>query len=244
MLRRQQGGNSSMIYTQQTWSKLALQEKFPVVGASALLLKDSFMQFEPNTENQYLLKESLAHQLERGVQDFRRPAIDPSLDADGNIIYMAGMEPALGILPEQLEQKAKAFMPKLNSRIGNDSEYDLFLGTLIKYLVVERNHPIKMAWAEVCFSSELLANTANSQIPYSNGMEPTGNRAEGVWADLGNVQKIVLDDRTAQFLCRGCMYTARSPYYSLASKSMPIPKLDITVEELLKKATPWIVMEV
>lgn len=233
-----------MIYSKQGWAKLAPKEKFPIVRASALSLKDSFMRFDPNTENQILLQESLVRQIERGAQDFRRPAIDPSLDAEGNIIYMPGLEPALGILPELLEQKARNFMPKLNSRIGSNSEYDLFLGTLIKYLVEERNLPVTMAWAEVCFDSELLANTANSPIPYSNGMETTGSRVQGVWADLGNVQKIVLDDRTSQFMCRGCMYTARSPYYSLASKSMPIPKIEITVEELLKKATPWIIMDV
>lgn len=233
-----------MIYTKQGWAKLSPKEKFPIVRASALSLKDSFMRFDPNTENQILLQESLVRQIERGAQDFRRPAIDPSLDAEGNIIYMPGLEPALGILPELLEQKARNFMPKLNSRIGSNSEYDLFLGTLIKYLVEERNLPVTMAWAEVCFDSELLANTANSPIPYSNGMETTGSRVQGVWADLGNVQKIVLDDRTSQFMCRGCMYTARSPYYSLASKSMPIPKIEITVEELLKKATPWIIMDV
>lgn len=233
-----------MIYSKQGWTELAPKEKFPIVRASALSLKDSFMRFDPNTENQILLQESLVRQIERGAQDFRRPAIDPSLDAEGNIIYMPGLEPALGILPELLEQKARNFMPKLNSRIGSNSEYDLFLGTLIKYLVEERNLPVTMAWAEVCFDSELLANTANSPIPYSNGMETTGSRVQGVWADLGNVQKIVLDDRTSQFMCRGCMYTARSPYYSLASKSMPIPKIDITVEELLKKATPWIIMDV
>lgn len=233
-----------MIYTKQTWDKLAPKEKFPIVRASMLSLKDSFMRFDPNTENQILLQESLVRQIERGAQDFRRPAIDPSLDAEGNIIYMAGLEPALGIPPKLLEQKARNFMTKLNSRIGSNSEYDLFLGTLIKYLVEERNLPVTMAWAEVCFDSELLANTANSPIPYSNGMENTGSRVQGVWADLGNVQKIVLDDRTSQFMCRGCMYTARSPYYSLASKSMPIPKIDITVEELLKKATPWIIMDV
>ena len=101
-----------------------------------------------------------------------------------------------------------------------------------------------MAWAEVCFDSDLIANTASSKIPDSNGMEDTGSRVQGGWADLGNVQKIVLDDRTSQFLCRGCMYTARSPYYSLASKSVPIPQIDITTEKIIKKATPWIIMEV
>ena len=233
-----------MDYTQQAWAKLAFQEQFPVVRASELSLKDSFMRFDPNTENQIILMESLVRQLERGAQDFRRPAIDPSLDAEGNIIYMPGMDPALGILPELLEQKARDFMPKLNSRIGYNQEYDLFLGTLIKYLVVQRNHPVAMAWAEVCFSSELLANTANSAIPYSNGMESTGSRVQDVWADLGNVQKIVLDDRTSQFMCRGCMYTARSPYFSLTSRSTPIPQLGMTAEEMLKKATPWIIMDV
>lgn len=233
-----------MTYTQQAWAKLAFQEKFPVVKASELSIKDSFMRFAPNTENQILLQESLICQIERGAQDFRRPAIDPSLDADGNIIYMAGKEPALGIHPELLEQKAKDFMPKLNSRIGSNQEYDLFLGTLIKFLVEKRNHPVAMAWAEVCFSSELLANTANSPIPYGNGMETTGSRVQGVWADLGNVQKIVLEGKTSEFVCRGCMYTARSPYYSLASTSKPILQLDITAEEMLKKATPWIVMNV
>lgn len=234
-----------MVYTHKTWAKLAFQEKFPVVKASEISLKDSFMRFDPNTENQILLMESLMSQLERGgVQDFRRPAIDPSLDADGNIIYMAGMQPALGILPELLEQKAKNFMPEFNSRIGKNQEYDLFLGVLIKFLVEKRNLPVKMAWAEVCFDSDLIANTASSKIPDSNGMEDTGSRVQGGWADLGNVQKIVLDDRTSQFLCRGCMYTARSPYYSLASKSVPIPQIDITTEKIIKKATPWIIMEV
>ena len=189
MLRKQQGGYSTMDYTQQAWAKLAFQEQFPVVRASELSLKDSFMRFDPNTENQIILMESLVRQLERGAQDFRRPAIDPSLDAEGNIIYMPGMDPALGILPELLEQKARDFMPKLNSRIGYNQEYDLFLGTLIKYLVVQRNHPVAMAWAEVCFSSELLANTANSAIPYSNGMESTGSRVQDVWATWAMYRK-------------------------------------------------------
>lgn len=233
-----------MIYTPQEWSCLALQEKFPIVRASELSLKDSFMRFDPDTEKQFLLKESLVRQIERGAQDFRRPAIDPSLDKEGNIIYMAGMNPALGILPELLEQKAKKFMPELNSRIGTDPEYDLFLGTFLKYLVEDRNLPVAMAWKEICVNSELLANTATSPIPKSEGLETTGSRRHGVWADLGNVQKIVLDEESSEFVCRGCMYTAMSRYYSLASKSKLIAKLGITAEEMFKKATLWMVMDV
>lgn len=233
-----------MNYSRQSWDKLTFQEKFPIVRASELSLKDSFMQFNPNTEDQFLLQESLAHQIERGAQDFRRPAIDPSLDENGNIIYMAELKPVLGISPETLEKKAVDFMPKLNSRIGKDTNYDMFLGTFIKYLVEDRNLPVAMAWAYVTFNSELLANVVSSPIPQSHGMENTGSRVNGVWADLGNVQKIVVNERTSQFMCRGCTYTARSPYYNLASRSKPIPKLDITVEEMFKKATPWIIMDV
>lgn len=233
-----------MNYTRQTWANLAFEEKFPIVRASKLSMEDSFMQFKPNSEEQTLLWESLEFQICSRIEDFRKPAIDPSLDEEGNIVFCPEMDPAVNIKPEQWAQKAREFMLDKNSRIGTNGQYNAWLGTILKYLVEERNLPVAMAWSEVCFNSELLANVFKSPIPVSKGLEKTGSRVINCWADLGNVQKIVRKDKQeGVFLLRGCTYLTRSPVYSLATTCKEFPELGFTNEKLAQKATIWMVMD-
>lgn len=190
------------------------EEMFPVVEASKLSLKDSFMKHKPQTKKQKRLKDSLTKSIKEGLKDFRRPIMDPSIDEDGNIIFKAGNEPAVGKKCYWWEENAKAFMPQKDSRQGILKEYDAFLGTLIKYLVEEEKWSVEDAWKSVCDDSKKLGHYWNSENAKYK-FEPTGSRPVGKWHDLANTYKIVGDSETSFSLCGGC-YVFDSYNYPLA----------------------------
>ena len=183
-------------------SKKEFEEIFPIVEASKLSLKDSFMKHKPQTEEQKRLKKSLEQSIKEGLKDFRRPIMDPSIDKDGNITFKEGNKPAVGENCYWWEENAKAFMPQKDSRQGILKEYDAFLGTLIKYLVDDEKWSVKDAWTAVCNDSKKLGHYWNSENA-KHTFEPTGSRPVGKWHDLANTYKIVGDSETGFSLCSG-----------------------------------------
>lgn len=190
------------------------EEMFPVVEASKLSLKDNFMKYKPQTEEQKRLEKSLKQGIEEGLTDFRRPIMDPSIDEDGKITFKAGNKPAVGKNSYWWEENAKAFMPEKESRQGILKEYDAFLGTIIKYLVNEENWSVEDAWTAVCDDSKKLGHYCNSENA-KHTFEPTGSRPVGKWNDLANTYKIVGNSETG-FSLHGGRYEDCSGDYPLA----------------------------
>ena len=71
-------------------------DSFVLIEASKLSLGDDFLQYEPQTEAQEGFKKNLTSAIKSGVKDFYRPIYDPSVDENGNIVFVAGKKPAVG----------------------------------------------------------------------------------------------------------------------------------------------------
>ena len=198
------GGNAIEIFVvphciqDESASKEAssFDERFPIVRASTLSKKDSFLKHKPQGEKQENLKKLIIKGIDVGLSDFRRPAIDPSFDKDGNIIYKEGEMPAVGKSANFWNEKLKKFMADKNSRMGTLLQYAAFLGLLIKYLIEEIGYKVAEAWKAVCDDSKELGHYWNSDYA-KHAFEATGRRKIWDFYDLANTCKIVSDDRSA-----------------------------------------------
>ena len=63
---------------------------FPVVPASQLSLNEDFLNYEPESYEQQILKDGIEGAIKDGVKDFRRPIIDPSINEKGEIFFEFG----------------------------------------------------------------------------------------------------------------------------------------------------------
>lgn len=169
-------------------------ETFMLVEASKLSLNDSFMQYEPKTDEKREFKLLLEKAIKRGLKDFKRPKYDPSFCGDG-ICYESGKAPAVGKSYNWWNQVAKKFKPEYNSRLGTKTEYVAFLGVLIKQLV-ESGWSVEEAWNAVCNDSKELGHYWNSENA-KHDFEPTGCREICGFYDLANCYKILAEDEEA-----------------------------------------------
>lgn len=179
---------------------------FKKVPASELSLNDKFMNHIPKTKQEKNLMEEVKKVITVGMYDFWRPVCDPSLDNKGRICYEPGKMPAVDKSYNWWAKKAKEFFPERGSRLGTKSEYVAFLATLIKELVAT-GWKVADAWYAVCNDSKKLGHYRNSKDA-KNGFESTGSREVCDWCDLGNVYKIVAEDKeTGVFwVAGGCYY--------------------------------------
>lgn len=184
-----------------------LDRYFPIIKASKLDLKDDFLNYNPETEIQKMLRDTIIFAIISGVHDFRAQIMDPSLDNNGNIFYQSGMNPAIGKNANWWRTNARMFIPEKESRLGNMLERAAFWGLFIQYLINEENYNKKLAWRAVCDNSKEFANYLDS--PGSKKIfERTGNRKVGQWYDLGNTYKILYSDMIGFFLlCSGWSFT-------------------------------------
>lgn len=180
------------------------EEMFPVVDIEGLSLQESFMQYEPQTDNERRVKASIIKAKEIGLENFRIPAMDPSFDDDGEtIIYCAGRKPAVGKSAKWWEENAPKFMPSKNSRLKDDLQADVVLGVMrIKYLVEEKGYKVAEAWKAVCVDSKDLGHYRNSKDA-KHDFETTGSRQIGKCFDLGNTCKIVKKRGASGFVLFG-----------------------------------------
>lgn len=171
---------------------------FTLIEASKLSNSDEFMQYEPKTDKEWMIKSSLNSIISRGIKDFYRPIIDPSFDKTGkHIVFSSGLYPGIVQSFYWWCEKAKELNPERKSRIGTKSEYIAFLGVLIKKLV-DNSWKIDDAWNAVCNDSILLGHYLNSNGEYY-GMQRTGSNEVMGFFDLANTDKLVLDDETNEF---------------------------------------------
>ena len=192
------------------------QDAFVFVEASKLSLDDEFMKYEPKTEREEKFKKQLAEAIKKGVKDFWRPRYDPSFNEDGTgICYVEGKRPAVGKSYNWWNMAAKAFCPEWQSHLGTKSEYEAFLGVLIKKLV-ENGWKTEEAWSAVCNDSRELGHYWNSQNA-KHAFEDTGSREICGFFDLANTYKILAEDEEARgFWLTGGYYAGGSSNYPLA----------------------------
>lgn len=193
------------------------EEMFPIVDIEGLSLEESFMQYEPQTDNERRVKESIIKAKEIGMKNFRIPAMDPAFDDDGEtIIYCAGRKPAVGKSSKWWEENAPKFMPSKNSRLKDDLQADVVLGVMrIKCLVEEKGYQVAEAWKAVCVDSKDLGHYLNSKNA-KHEFEKTGSRQIGKCFDLGNTCKIVKKREALGFVYFGGGFNNYSNHYPLA----------------------------
>ena len=164
-----------------------------LVEASKLSLKDSFMSHKPKTKAEKKFKETLTEVIKNGIEDFYRPAMDPSFanKACTKIHYNAGDLPATGKSYNWWEETVK------DSKwcLGTKAQYVAFLGVLIKMLVA-KGWTCCEAWDAVCNDSKNLGHYRNSDNA-KHQFEYTGSREICGFFDLANTYKVLAKDEEA-----------------------------------------------
>ena len=151
-----------------------------LIEASKLSLKDAFMRHKPKTEAEKKFKDTLTEVIKSGIEDFYRPAMDPSF-ADKEktkIHYMAGEKPAVGKSYNWWKEAVK------DSKwcFGTKAQYVAFLGVLIKMLVA-KGWTCCEAWDAVCNDSKNLGHYWDSDNA-KHQFEDTGSREVCNFFDL------------------------------------------------------------
>ena len=194
------------------------EEIFPIVDIESVSLQDKFMRYKPKTKWEQRVKESIIVAKRTGMKNFRIPAMDPSLDDDGEtIIYCAGRKPAVGKSANWWYENAPRFMPNKNSRMRDDLEHDVVLGVMqIKCLVEEKGYKVAEAWKAICVNSKDFGHYRNSENA-KHEFETTGSRQIGKCFDLGNTCKIVKRRTDLGFMLFNGYYNDFSDKFPLAA---------------------------
>lgn len=193
-----------------------LDEMFPIVRASELKLDDEFMQHTPVGWVQERVMKNLITQIPLGLQDFRKPRVDPSFDDEGNLVFEEGREPGVGKLAPEWQALFENYLPEKHSRMETETGYDIFCGVYIKELV-DKGYNVERAWYEVCNESSKHGHFWDSREA-GDTFESTGSRPQGIWSDLGNTRKIITDDEVCDFFTVSGCYKDSSQTFPVASK--------------------------
>ena len=173
-----------------------------LIETSKLSLKDAFMRYKPKTEAEKKFKAILTDVIKTGIEDFYRPAMDPSFSdkEKTKIHYMAGEKPAVGKSYNWWKETVK------DSKMcfGTKAQYVAFLGVLIKMLV-DKGWTVGEAWDAVCNDSKKLGHYWNSDNA-KHQFEDTASREICGFFDLANTYKILAEDEAAGgfWLAGGC----------------------------------------
>ena len=129
---------------------------------------------------------------------FYAPIYEPSLDADGNIQFVAGATPAVGHSAVWWNEKGEKFCPERDSRQGTDEEYYLFIGYFIK-----EGH---LTWKQAAVNSRSVGNFLDS-LDSPKAMEKTGTRSCGCfYGFVGNTCKYVKQAKASEYALMGGSY--------------------------------------
>jgi len=183
------------------------------VPASKLSLEDAFMEHKPETVAEKKFKDSLTKVIKNGIEDFYRPAMDPSFsdNEETKIHYMKGEKPAIGKSYNWWKETVK----DSEFCLGTKAQYVAFLGVLIKMLVA-KGWTCCEAWDAVCNNSQNLGHYWNSDDAKYQ-FEDTGSRKICGFFDLANTYKILAEDEEAGgFWLAGGYYLNCSNYSPLA----------------------------
>lgn len=205
------------------------------VEASKLSLKDAFMSYNPQTEAEKKFKATLTEVIKTGIEDFYRPAMDPSFSdkEKTKIHYMASEKPAVGKSYNWWKETVK------DSKwcFGTKAQYVSFLGVLIKMLV-SKGWKIDEAWDAVCNDSKKLGHYRNSDNAKRH-FEYTGSRKICGFFDLANTYKILADDEEVSgFWLAGGHCNCNGNYYPLAYLVR-----DYDYDYCLNDSVAWLVLK-
>lgn len=209
------------------------RDEFVLIEASKLSLQDDFMDYRPKNRREAEVKNVLSEAIKSGVDDFYRPKYDPSFDEDGDIQFVAGKKPAVGLSFAEWLTVAEGLYP--NSRLGTKWEYYAFLGVLLKRMV-KCGVNKKEAWYAVCTDSEMLGHyKPDHETPK---WEYTGSHLFYGFHDLANMKKLVSVGPYE--------YAEVSGSYFSLSYHAPLASFRVKKSDFEKKrydAVGWIVLE-
>ena len=188
-------------------------EVFPIIDPSELV-GHKLLKHKPKKGRQQMLMNDICEGIKQKISAFRTPCMDPS-EENGKIVFKPGNKPAVGHSPVWWDKKWQEFNPEKNSRSGNRLERAAYLGTIIKYLIDEKNYSVAAAWEAVCDDSRDLGHYWNSKDA-KHDFEPTGSRKVGAFFDLANTCKILKKWEASGFLLAGGDYRNFSNNYPLA----------------------------
>ena len=160
---------------------------------------------------------------------FYAPIYEPSLDADGNIQFVAGVTPAVSHSDVWWNKKGAEFCPERDSSQGTDEEYYLFIGYLIK-----EGH---LTWKQAAVNSRSVGNFWDS--PDSpKAMEKTGTRnCGGFYGFVGNTCKYVKQAKASGYALMGgsfCDHGCTNP----VADALPIYYPDFVIYD----SVGWLVL--
>ena len=190
---------------EQNMREEEFNRKFPVVEVEEISLEDSFMKYNPTTKIEKRVKQSIIQAKENGMKNFRKPFCNPSFSDDGSIIYETGRRIVCDKKAEWWEEEFKKFMPSKNSRMITLQEYDVYLGTIIKYLVETEKYTVADAWCAICKDDGKLGSEySHVAVPWV--IVRTGSSPIGKWFDVSTTQKIVWDAQNSEYARTGGRY--------------------------------------
>lgn len=166
----------------------------------------------PVNDEETEFKNVLIKAINAGINSFKVPVNDPSIDENGRLQFVAGAKPAVGYSYNEIENLAK----ESGLRPGTNYEYHLFLGTIIDKLIGEEGWSEADAWNAVCTDSTKLGHYYNS-VNAKRDFEPTGSRMIAGKCDLANTCKILAKDEEAGgFWLVGGFCNSSGNYFPLA----------------------------
>lgn len=191
---------------------------------------EMILKHKVTSHREQIFKERLIKAVRTRINGFNVPVYDPSINEDGELQFKSGCMPAINHSYNEWEILAK----NCGGRLGNESEYCLFVATLICRLM-EMGCSEANSWYSVITDSRymgLYSGTVDSKLI----MEKTGSRVRAGKCDLGNVAKILSKDKY------GCI-TIASGAYDESCYKFAIAQLRSTYDNFIpfKKAVGWIV---
>lgn len=230
--------NSNNGFSENLISDEEFDKLFPIIPASTLSLDDHFFKWESDIRDFSKIQSKLKDGILNGkLKDFRRPIMDPSLDEFENIVFQKNAIPftfkSCDYDFQYVKNKAEAFMPSKNSRIGNILEYCAFLAFLIKYLVENEKYSPVEAIKLVCFNSKKLVYDFN---PIWEDRPLTGTVKVWHFYDLGGgTNKLLYEDHHTYYASEACQRNVAT--------TIRIGDIFANNSSFLF-AVPWIVMDV
>lgn len=212
--------------TKQT--KNTIDELFVWIDCS--WLKKADFSIKRKTGKQERLRNRILKAIENYTAvGFFTPIYEPSIDANGNIQYVAGVTPEIGRSVIWWSLRVEQFCPERGSRFGTEDEYFLFIAYLLKTGVID--------WKRAADNSKSIGNFWDS--PNSkHSLEKTGERKRGqFYGFIGNTGKFVkCTDGYAMMggsaYCKGCNHALADITYVIHPNSRDN-----------YYAIPWIVLE-
>jgi len=168
--------------TSITFYETDYEKIFSLIEASKLSIDDRFLRRRPKTEKQSNFRKRVIAAILAGLEDFKAPLFDPSIDKNDNIYFCYGNRPGVARQANWWIENAPKYLPGI-SRIGTTAEHDAFLATLIKKGFA--------TWEQVCDNSKEIGHYRDSEDAKED-FENTGSRPLGEFYDLGNTNKITL----------------------------------------------------